>query len=487
VVGVVSPISLRTAPTSGPWAELLARAGGKTSIKGLPRLARFAAARGELPEDVVARTLADFEVFLLRRSLEPHPRLAALRLASLWERLRLSLPFWPQQQLALPKRIAGRPALDGADHAAGIKLGSIRLSDADAPCPRTPPPVPVLTPEETKPATLADCLACCADSEGVPAARLKRFQAAVSVLERLLDRPATSIPAAPPELRPLLAGIMPAGHGISEARWRNIRGDLKGLLITAGWVSPLSHRTAALGGPWAALLLTVAQHGPVRTLPPFARWCAAEGLLPEAVTVATMEAYKRFLEELTLDPTPRHSVQQLVRAWNALARRGAPWPGTLLQMTSRAVRKAARPESLPTAFIADLDAYLAALREPDPLHPLARRAAAANSIKLIRGVLLRGAALLIEAGVRPDELTRLGDLASPGADVHRPCRPAPRGRRRLDAECAACRRRPRRDGSPLGPAARGRASGAGPAAEHGAAQLRGPFAPRPGPAGPVWR
>jgi hypothetical protein len=282
-VGIVSGLTLRIAPTSGAWAELLARAGSKTSNKGLPPFARFAAARGVLPEQVDAATFAAFEAFLLHRSLEPDPRVVTLGLAKCWERLRLSLPFWPQQPVMLAKRMVGRQPLQAADRAAGIKVGSIRLSNAAAPSGRTPVPEPVLAAGETRAASLAECLALCTGRDAVPARRLKGFQSAVTALERILDRPAASIPAAPRDLRPLLGAIMPAGHGISEARWRNIRSDLKALLIVAGWVSPLSHRTATLAGPWAELLLAVAQDGPVRTMPPFARWCAAEGILPEAV------------------------------------------------------------------------------------------------------------------------------------------------------------------------------------------------------------
>lgn len=424
--GWVSPITRRTTPICGAWGRALAEAARQTSIKRLPPFARYCAAQGVGPEEVGSEHFARFETFLERHSLEPHPRVIALATVKRWHALQRALPFWPQVTVVMPKRIVGQSG-DWRDapgrgspgpearRSVALKLGSYRILVGGAPeAPAYEATDAVVRPSGSdRPCTLSACLDWVEAHGAVSHAVRKRQAGAVTAVARLTGRPPCDLPADPAALRPLLRDVLPAAHKMTHKRWSNIRSDLKGLLIATGWVSPLSTRMAPISGPWAELLVAAGAEHAVKALPPFARFCAARDVLPHGVVASDLEAYETFLVSETLDPQPRTTVTHIARAWNRLARVAECWPKTTLALQSRRVRKSVELDALLPSFRQDLGAYLAALRDPDPLDPQASRPLAARTLKAVRASILRAVAVLLAAGEAPEAFARLADVVTP--------------------------------------------------------------------------
>lgn len=424
--GWIDEASLRTAPTQGTWGRLLAEASALASIKGLPALARFCAGRSISPDAVGASTFIDYESHLCCRTLEPHPRETMLATAKRWSALARAIPFWPQGEIVLPLLKVGRRQSAGvlghnadtvglsAHHT--LSIGSVTVSLAPSGMPAPPARAEAIVPAlvgAARPANVAACLAWAQANSSLPEAAIRRAESAVTLIARVLRRSSAEIPAAPRELRPLLGSVLPAAHQVSQKRWSNARADLKSLLIATGWVSPLARRTAPVTGRWATLIAGASTSAPVRMLPPFARWCAAEAIAPEDVCPQHVENFESFLAEATLSENPRSTVSQLTRAWNRLAREAPGWPQTRLALTSRRISKRASIADLAATFVTDLAAYLQSLANPDPFDPDASRPLASRSCAQARAAILRAVAVLIASGIPSDTFQRLADLAAP--------------------------------------------------------------------------
>ena len=126
-------------------------------------------------------------------------------------------------------------------------------------------------------------------------------------------------------------------------------------------------------------------------------------------------AYERWLIHETLDGRPRSTALAVQTAWRRLRRTCPAWPQQELQTQSRVNRKALPTEAFTPGFVADLTAYMAALRNPDPLDPEQGRPMSEASIVGIRGTLLRAATVLAGTGVPLDQITALGVLVQPTA------------------------------------------------------------------------
>jgi integrase len=424
--GWVSPITRRTTPMRAVWGRLLAQAAMQTSIKLLPPFARYCDAQGVAPDEVRSEHFARFEAVLERHSLEPHPRVIALATVKRWHALQRALPFWPQVTVVMPKRIVGQsgdwrdapgrgtPGPE-AGRSVALKLGSYRILVGGAPeAPAHEATDAVVRPSGSdRPCTLSACLDWVETHGAISDAVRKRQAGAVTAVARLTGRASCDLPADPATLRPLLRDVLPTAHKMTHKRWSNIRSDLKGLLVATGWVSPLSARTAPISGPWAELLVAAGAEHAVKALPPFARFCAARDVLPHGVVASDLEAYETFLVSDTLDPQPRTTVSQIARAWNRLARVATCWSRTTLALQSRRARKSAELDALLPSFRQDLDVYLAALRDPDPLDPQASQPLAARTLKAVRASILRAVAVLIAAGEAPEAFVRLADVVAP--------------------------------------------------------------------------
>ena len=327
-----------------------------------------------------------------------------------------SLPFPEKPSMPPSPGQSGAPAPEGTPTPQRADIG-----DGAATPPETRAASeadPSAEPEGSRPATLSGCLAGLADLRRAQKRLLPEARTAVSTLARVTGKTPDALPAAPEHLRPIISAVLPAAHGMSWKRWANIKSAITTLLLESGWIAPESRPKAPQGAAWRPVLdlaardLGTFQHAP---LGPFARYCASRGRGPSAVESPDLTAYEQWRTTRTLDMYPRHTAISVSIAWRRL-RAAHPELGLhALQLKSRVWRKAMRETEFPAGFQAELAAYLAQMRHPDPLNPDHPRPSRELTVQHARRAILRTATYLVAAGTPASGLVRLAQLVSPDA------------------------------------------------------------------------
>jgi integrase len=277
----------------------------------------------------------------------------------------------------------------------------------------TPPASSLAAP---RPTTFAEALAQLAE-DTVPPATQRAMASAVALLERATGRPTAALPLAPIELVPLLNRVLPARLRITKKRWSNARGLLAAVAARTGHADPRAPRgSVPLTGAWAGLPARLGRRARAAALGGFARFCQARGIAPDDVDEAAFEAYRAWLAERTYTLRPNGAVSGARLAWNAGAKAASGWPGRAVAAPSDPRVRALPLGAFPASFVADLQAYLDRLADPDPLDAdIGRRRSPATVVERRRFVL-RAASILAEPGGTPAErITGLDALASEAA------------------------------------------------------------------------
>src|SRR5581483_7343640 len=126
-----------------------------------------------------------------------------------------------------------------------------------------------------------------------------------------------------------------------------------------------------------------------------------------------------WLEERTLCPKPKDVVRRVPQLWNEASKRFEGWPKTPLTTVSfKSPQRRLRWNDLAETLKSDAEAYIAMRSNPDifderpnvPKKPLA-----ASTLRQQREHLRLAASVLIESGIRVEELTSLVELVQPVA------------------------------------------------------------------------
>ena len=138
------------------------------------------------------------------------------------------------------------------------------------------------------------------------ASDLADLRSAVRTAARVLGLPPKSVTAHPGALGPLLAGVVPAAHGLRPARWRNVRSLLGKALQLAGCRPPARpRRRSARPGLAASSPAGSRPRRPRIALGRLMRFCSARGIAPEAVDDAVLARFRRALVEGSLARKPQ--------------------------------------------------------------------------------------------------------------------------------------------------------------------------------------
>jgi integrase len=175
-----------------------------------------------------------------------------------------------------------------------------------------------------------------------------------------------------------------------------------------------------LGREWAALRERAEPIGCWPAVSRFAHWASERELSPAAIADEHVEQFLRLIRETSLKSRADGARRKLIKAWQRAQANVPGWPAQQLSMPHRrraegAPDWSAYPPSLKAdaqAFVERdcLDEWLSfdaseTRRSSQPLRPATR----ANYIGAIR----RAAGELVAAGVAPEELRSLADLAQP--------------------------------------------------------------------------
>jgi integrase len=265
---------------------------------------------------------------------------------------------------------------------------------------------------ETAAATLADALALATARGAFNPTRLRDVRSAVDRTARMIGRPATELPASPKALRPLLLTILPARHGITRKSLANVRADLGALLAAVGLADRLGRSGVQLSSSWAGLIEAVPLSPQKASIRAFARWAQEADYAPDAIDEAVIEMFRAWRTTRTLDLNVAITVNAIRRIWNNAVRTVPGWPQRRL-VAPKDPRAVALPRSdFSAAFLADLEGYLAALSNPDPLRPGFGRQLSPLTIRDRGRALLRMASILVAQGREPATIRSLADLVT---------------------------------------------------------------------------
>src|SRR5690348_656715 len=133
---------------------------------------------------------------------------------------------------------------------------------------------------EQPPRSLLDVLAI-VEASSLP---LTRRRDMISAIKRICTMagviPATT-KAEPAVLRPIVAEIRPALHGVSNKTWANLRSSFVAALELAGVVEPMGRGGAAAHPAWGPLVESIKSDKRMFCgLAAFANWCVTKSILP---------------------------------------------------------------------------------------------------------------------------------------------------------------------------------------------------------------
>lgn len=263
--------------------------------------------------------------------------------------------------------------------------------------------------------TIAEGLRAIEASGSLSPKALADLRSAVKSFSRAVRRAAEDLPLAPPDLVPLLRKVAPPAHDMSAKRWKNICSGIARIGRFTGHIvdAPSAHmfRNAA----WPRLLDAFDNEPWKSMLRRFAGFCDREDIDPSVVDAKVLERYRRWLAANTYGVNGAETVKNIRGVWN---RHFLPRHPQVLQAIATPVdprRQVLPPTAFPESFTADLDAYVARLKSPDPFDPRRGRRLAPLTIDERRRFLLRGASILVQEGMPAAQITGLACLANAGA------------------------------------------------------------------------
>ena len=138
---------------------------------------------------------------------------------------------------------------------------------------------------------------------------IRRF---CDVLERGPDRVAADLRA----LEKLFNHTAPGVLGLSPARWRNIKSDVRRAVKLTGADRPVPDIKVPLTEAWEDLCKSGANPAERAVLRCLGRYCCARQIGPENVTDKAAQDLAQHLEERVLSKNPQRVFDDTIRTWN---------------------------------------------------------------------------------------------------------------------------------------------------------------------------
>jgi hypothetical protein len=258
-----------------------------------------------------------------------------------------------------------------------------------------------------QPDTLDEAVEMIAEVKHLSPEALRHIRSDVRKVVRVIQatvRPTPrAIPCRPVELRPMMRCVLPARHGIESKRWSSIKAAVIRVLKLTGWLAADDELYAPMSPEWQTVTEMVARPAQRAVAAAFARHCTRNGIAPAEVMEATLEAYRAWRMERTLDLEVGVTLSQLRCILNR-CRAVQGWPIRQLAAPPDPKRYVLPREQLDPGFLADLDTYLARLRAASPLNAVYHKKLAPLTLRDIDASLRRAASVLIAKGIAVQSL-----------------------------------------------------------------------------------
>ena len=229
-------------------------------------------------------------------------------------------------------------------------------------------------------------------------------------------RPTPSlIPARWAAVRPRLDEKHPSQLDVTAKTFANHRANLRVALSLFCGEKNIPRHGQRLSEPWSSLWASVDQLRTRKRLSRFLRYLSANGISPEAIDDALVEAFFRYWEKTGLRRPDRQSWRKLVRAWNDCSETIPGWPPRKLsQAPIRSIARGPKWDAFPARLRNEIDACLASRssRKLSVREPFAR-AWAPGTHRTMRAKFQAFARMALRFGVAIETLNSLSALLDP--------------------------------------------------------------------------
>jgi integrase len=256
--------------------------------------------------------------------------------------------------------------------------------------------------------TLANAVAATAANGTLSPRQRHDRMSAIRTVARVIGRDPTDIPAEPRLLARRLAEIGPAAHGLSPARWANIRSLVRAVVAEITTISPGRHQNA-LTPAWQSLWDRLSARRHRAGLSRLMHFCAGRQIDPEDVDQRVFDDFAVHLQQSLL-AAPEITGRSTMTIWNEACSKVVGWPGRPIALPKRADRYTLPWSSFPATLHQDVMAWLDRLAGLDPLADIPFRPVRPGTLQTREFQVRSFASALVLRGVPATALTGLADL-----------------------------------------------------------------------------
>lgn len=217
------------------------------------------------------------------------------------------------------------------------------------------------------PVTLRDVMTFY-EGEGSGHPRCAQFKSALRQVAKVFDQQLEDLPADPARMRKLLQYGSPARVGIKPNTWKQMKSTALGGLRGCGVAVLASRDSTPLSPTWQVLNDALPDRSAQIGLSRFLRSLSRNGVEPPDVSRASFEQFKTEVETLSVRSNPRAALSQTAKFWNKAMACVPGWPQVLAPVPRDGRHRYSLDwsEFRPT-FVAEVEAFLDAKHNPDPL------------------------------------------------------------------------------------------------------------------------
>lgn len=274
-------------------------------------------------------------------------------------------------------------------------------------------------PPAPRPANFDEALTLIEASGAFNNQQVGKLRSHVNVVAKALQKverkpDLTLLPCEPRLLRQALEGFHPARARIKSEQWQSIISGLRRIQRATGWLRPVERRHTRTAA-WDRVVARAAPNGPLEAIRNFANFCTDAGVEPADVSHAAFDRYTEFLENESLNLSPRKTVDSARQALSRLSSTNPDLGILPLPKRPRYNLVATRKDELPAAFHSSAAAYLARCAAPDPFDAAIGRAIAHETLRKRETYIYIGAQYLLDLGWPAERLDHVRAICTPEA------------------------------------------------------------------------
>jgi len=248
----------------------------------------------------------------------------------------------------------------------------------------------------------------------LPAHRRQHWVCSLRRIARGIDKPLELIPARWTSARFAVARLHHVPLGWTAKTLANHKANVRAALLWFSKERNIPSRGAPLSQNWQILWSSVVDLRCRSRLSSLMRYCSAQGVAPDAVDDATIEAYIGYRAATTALATDAAARRSLARAWNACVNTIQGWPAQ--RLIEPPIKSSDRPawNDFPAGLRHDVERYLESLRQVRRgVSGKRLRSCKPTSIKTRGAELVAVAQMAARTGKPIETLTSLGALLDP--------------------------------------------------------------------------